>query len=92
MENSKLVKTVCWSEAKESKAVAYCHKHHRFMTIRQMRTKGCLQKGCNRFEKVDCSYWKEREIKKERKLLKAELGIPAYCKIAMKGNQIEIVV
>ena len=92
MRNSGEVKTVFWSQARDTKVVAYCHKYNRYITAQQMKTKGCIQKDCEYLEKLDCQYWRERANKKKRKALKVELGIPSYCKVRVKGDQIDILV
>lgn len=49
--------------------VAYCMYHKYYLTEKQMKRKGCLNKQCKKLFKLDKHpYWKERErIKKCKK-------------------------
>lgn len=41
---------------------AYCWKHHLSLTPRQLKTRGCLCKGCGALRRVDTHpYWANRE-------------------------------
>ena len=54
----------------------YCKLHHCNMTVRQMRTKECLQKECRHLVKnEEHQYWRQRElIKQKRKARKQMLN------------------
>lgn len=47
---------------------AFCKFHHSYLTRKQIIRKGCLGKQCGALDKIlDHPYWKEREIKKQKK-------------------------
>lgn len=52
---------------KESKLVAWCKLHKGYLTVKQLKTKGCLQKQCFHLEKVGHSWWRKREKQKKEK-------------------------
>ena len=58
-------------ETKDSRLVAWCKLHEGYLTVKQLRTKQCLQKQCHHLEKIGHSWWRKREkdkqLKKERK-------------------------
>lgn len=48
--------------------VAYCKSHHCYLSKRQMKVHQCTRKHCTGLKKLDCSYWQERQQRKnERK-------------------------
>jgi len=56
--------------------VAYCILHKCFLSVKQMRGKECVQKGCWHMRKQDHPYWglvEERKV--ARKARKIRLGI-----------------
>lgn len=59
---------------------AYCKLHHCYMTVKQMKAKGCLQKQCwHLIKNEDHQYWKQREaIKQKRKDRKQAIDAYVY--------------
>ena len=53
----------------ESNTVAICHNkiHYGKMSKKMLQEHKCLEKGCPFLEKVDCSFWKQREELKQKK-------------------------
>lgn len=46
----------------------YCKLHQKSMTVKQMKTKECLQKECWHLEKNENhQYWRQRELTKQRR-------------------------
>ena len=47
--------------------VAICHfkKHRGYLTVRLIKTHGCLKKGCPRLQRLDCPFWEQRKKRKE---------------------------
>lgn len=61
-------RTFYGSEALEYRCIAYCWKHHKWMTVKQMKRRGCLGKGCDALQRKDGHpYWARRELKKKLK-------------------------
>lgn len=47
---------------------AYCKLHHSHMTVKQMKTKGCLQKQCwHLIKHEEHPYWRQREATKKKR-------------------------
>lgn len=71
-ERSELKSTFYGSQAPGYRCVAYCWKHRKWMTVKQLKRRGCLGRGCDALQKKDDHpYWERREaikkLKKERK-------------------------
>lgn len=62
-----IVKVLYGSETYFKNTIGFCTFHHCFLTVRQLKTKGCLGKQCKCLDKNDHVYWKLRE---EKRLLK----------------------
>ena len=46
----------------------YCYKHHKWLTVGQIKYKKCLGKTCHYFRKnEEHPWWKQRELKKVEK-------------------------
>ena len=46
---------------------AFCKLHHKHLTIKQLKQKGCLGKQCKYLDKFEHKYWEQREKKKQLK-------------------------
>ena len=55
------------TEITEKRAVAYCKRHHCYITSTQVKHKECLNKQCYHLEKREHEFWKQRELKKQRR-------------------------
>lgn len=52
---------------KSTRICGYCWKHHKFLTVKQIRQRKCISRGCGAIRKVSRHvYWKERCSRKER--------------------------
>ena len=63
---------------------AYCYKHHKALTPRQMKTKKCLEKQCSALKKFEHPYWVQRGKKKEQRVARKE-RLEAQYKEATSG-------
>ncbi len=54
-----------WIDKKH--CVGYCKFHKCYMTFKQIKKKQCLQKQCGALERLPHQFWKQREIKKQKK-------------------------
>ena len=65
----------CLFNTQSDNIAGYCHKHHCYMTVRQIRCRNCLGKQCWHLEKnEDHDWWRQREVtKKKRKERKEQL-------------------
>lgn len=63
---------LCMYGAESDNVCAYCKKHRKGMTVKQVKTKECLKKNCWHLVKYeDHSWWKQRDvIKAKRKVRK----------------------
>ena len=60
--------------AKPEKICAFCAYHKKNITIAQLRSKRCLQKGCTALLPKEHPIWKQTEnVKKQRKERKQEI-------------------
>ena len=57
----------------KSHCVGYCKFHKGYMTFKQIKKKECLQKQCKALEKLSHQFWKQREIKKQKKKAKKSI-------------------
>lgn len=65
---------------------AYCKLHHVNMTVKQMRTKGCLQKQCWHLEKNEMhQYWRQRESTKQKRKDRKQ-ALNEYVQAVSGGN------
>lgn len=61
--------------SKSANTLAYCHKHHKALTPKQLKQKQCLAKQCNALQKYEHPYWDKRDERKaNRKARKARLN------------------
>lgn len=51
---------------------AYCTYHKCSLTVKQVRQKECLKKGCWYLKKYEHEWWKQREAVKQKKKNKKE--------------------
>lgn len=49
------------------RAVGYCKSKKAFLTKKLMETHKCNIKKCTGFEKIDCEYWRQKQLIKERR-------------------------
>lgn len=80
---TEIVKTIFYSKARNKNIVGYCDRYNRWVTLTQMRTKGCLEKQCDCFHKCYHSFWIQHDRLKTVKHIKKELGIPVYERVNM---------
>ena len=51
---------------------AYCKHHKCSLTVKQVKKKGCLGKGCWYLKKYDHEWWRQRETIKAKKKQKGK--------------------
>lgn len=69
---SDVVPTLSGTTTYYERACSYCYRHHKFLTPKQVSSKGCLGKQCHHIIKLDHQYWIERALKKEAKRNKSK--------------------
>ena len=53
---------------------AYCRRHRKNLTVKQMKCKDCLQKECWHLVKNEKhQYWRQRELIKQKKKSKKQM-------------------
>ena len=55
-----------------SNSCAYCWKHHKALTPKQLRRRGCLAKQCDALDRCEHPYWVTREKRKEQRIARKE--------------------
>ena len=59
----------CMFNSYSNNCCAYCKHHHCYMTVKQMKAKGCLQKQCWHLVKNENhQYWKQRAAIKQKRI------------------------
>lgn len=68
-ENDSIIVNVLYgSQCKKSNCCGYCKLKHKYLTVRQMKTKQCLGKQCNALAKIEeHPFWKYRDQKLKQK-------------------------
>ena len=68
--NSVIVDVLYGSQSEKSNCCGYCKLKHKYLTVRQMKTKQCLGKQCNALSKIEeHPFWNYRDRKlKEKKM------------------------
>ena len=63
-----IVKVLYGSETEFRNCPAFCKLHHKHLTVRQIKQKGCLGKQCKYLDKfLSNKYWEYREKRKQLK-------------------------
>ena len=63
-----IVKVLYGSETYFKNVPAFCKLHHKHLTAKQIKQKGCLGKQCKYLDKfLENRYWEQREKKKQLK-------------------------
>lgn len=72
MEADTIVDTLFGCQTEFKHCVAYCRRKGKYMTVKIMKSKGCLGKQCQYLDKKEHQYWITREqIKAKKKANKA---------------------
>ena len=51
----------------------YCKLHNRYMTVKQIRKKNCLQKQCHYLDKIEThDWWRQRAVVKQKRIERKE--------------------
>lgn len=61
------VKGLYGAQFKKERACGYCHYHHKYLTVKMVKAHECLQKQCDALQKYDHEWWRQRDLKKQRK-------------------------
>lgn len=68
-----MVQGLYGSEFDRSRACGYCHKHHKYLTVKSLRQHECLQKQCTRLQKYEeHNWWQQRENTKNKRKARKE--------------------
>jgi hypothetical protein len=62
-----MLKSLYETEIVEKHAIGYCHHHHCYVSLPQLKQKECLKKQCNALERYEHEYWRQRELSKAKK-------------------------
>ena len=62
-----IVKVLYGSETYFKNCPGFCKLHHKHLTTKQIKQKGCLGKQCKYLDKFEHRYWEIREKKKQLK-------------------------
>lgn len=62
-----IVTVLYGSETYFKNCPGYCKLHHKYLTVRQIKTKTCLGKRCAYLKRLEHGYWEFREKKKLQK-------------------------
>lgn len=58
----------CMYGAESDNVCAYCKRHRKWMTVKQVKKKECLKKNCWYLVKYeDHDWWKQRKVMKEKR-------------------------
>lgn len=55
------------SEISPSRAIGYCKRHGKYLTVAMLKQHECLGKACRALDKKEHDYWVQREVLKARK-------------------------
>ena len=86
-EKGKKVLALYGTWTTEDRAAGYCWKHKACVTVRQIKEKQCVRKGCKAFQKREHPYWERKERFKELRKQKKELGIPVWEKVEIRTDR-----
>ena len=70
-----MLKSLYNTEINENRAVGFCWHHHCYVSTTQLKQKECLKKQCHALEKCEHEFWRQRELKKERKKATKMMGV-----------------
>ena len=63
-----IVKGLYGREFDRSRSCGYCHLHHKYLTVKQLRQHDCLGKQCFHLEKhEEHDWWRQREVMKQKR-------------------------
>lgn len=65
---------------------AYCRLHHFTMSVKQVKIKKCISKGCHYLKKCDHEYWKMRDDKRQDKKERKKQFDEWYESVCKGGN------
>ena len=69
-----MVKGLYGSQISNHKVIGYCWKHKGALTVKQLKQKRCLQKQCHALERYEHEYWRQRELIKQRRIMKRKVN------------------
>ena len=64
---------------------AYCYKHYKALTPKQLKTKKCLEKQCSALQRCEHPYWEQREKRKEQRAARKERLEAKYKEVTANG-------
>lgn len=66
-------KGLYYSQMNKSKVCGYCRFHKCHVSVRQLKEKNCLSKGCHYLVKYEHPWWDQREREKTKKKLNRQI-------------------
>lgn len=68
-----IVKGLYGSEFDKCRSCGYCHLHHKYLTVKQLKQHDCLSKQCWHLQKnEEHCWWKQRESTKQKRKARKE--------------------
>ena len=64
---------------------AYCYKHHKALTPRQLKKRGCLQRQCGALQRCEHPFWEAREKRKGLRIARRERLEKMYEEVTANG-------
>jgi hypothetical protein len=68
-----------------SNSCAYCFKHHKALTPRQLKKRECLKRQCDALQRCEHPLWEQREKKKEQRIARRERLEKMYEEVTANG-------
>lgn len=65
MDQEKRKQYKLFDGSRSGNSCAYCWKHHKGMTPKQLQSRQCLKRQCDALQRCDHPYWQQREKTKE---------------------------
>ena len=62
------------SHISNKRVIGYCWKHKGALTVKQLKQKRCLQKQCHALERYEHEYWRQRELTKQRRIMRRKVN------------------
>ena len=70
---------------RSANSCAYCYKHHKALTPRQLQRRECLKRQCDALQRYDHPYWDQREKTKEKRIARRERLEILYKEVTANG-------
>lgn len=68
-DKNAICNTLFGSQTYFGRCVGFCQMKGKYLTVKQLRIKGCLKKNCKHLYKIqDSVFWQQRDVKKKKSL------------------------